>query len=183
MLQITIPAAAEEQFDDTTSEFITLNKEQTLQLEHSLVSLSKWESSQHKPFLTKDKKSREESIEYIRCMTLTQNVGADVYNFVTNSNIDEVSKYIEESMTATTFAKAGDKVTNRKVITAEIIYYWMITLNVPFECQKWHLNRLLTLINVCNLENQPLKKLTPAQVAERNRALNEARRKQLNTTG
>ena len=181
MLQITIPEV--EGFDETTSEFIILNKKQTLQLEHSLVSLSKWESIWHKPFITKTAKTNEESISYIQCMTITQNVDPDVYKYITQDNINEVTAYIDDPMTATTFGKDTNKAINREIITSEIIYYWMVALTIPFECQRWHLNRLLTLINVCNIKNQPAKKTSQKDLLARNRALNESRRRALNTPG
>ena len=124
MLTITIPAT--EMFNDETQEFFTL-KEQTIQLEHSLVSLSKWESKWHKPFLTKDKKTLAETIDYIRCMTITQNVNPDVYTRLSNSNIAEIEEYIENPMTATTFSNLNQKA-SREIITSELIYYWMISL-------------------------------------------------------
>jgi len=180
MLQITIPAV--EQWDERKQEFVT-TKEQTLQLEHSLVSLSKWESKWCKAFLTKQEKTIEETLDYIKCMTITQNVNPEVYNYLTNKNIDEINKYIEAPMTATYFSDDKIVKTSREQITAELIYYWMIALNIPFECQKWHLNRLLTLIRVCNIKNQPPKKRSKKEIMSRNAALNAARRKQLNTRG
>ena len=141
MLRITIPAV--EQWDEEKQEFVT-TKEQTLQLEHSLVSLSKWESKWCKAFLTKNEKSFEETLDYIKCMTLTQNVDPKVYNYLTNGNIAEVNRYIEAPMTATYFSDDKNGKVSREQVTSELIYYWMIALNVPFECQKWHLNRLLT---------------------------------------
>lgn len=180
MLTIKIPKGRE-LFDEVNNEFIT-SKAQTLQLEHSLVSLSKWESEWCKPFLTKDVKTFEESIDYIRCMTITQNVDPIVYRFITNEEMDQVNRYIKAPMTATTFSNNKESI-NRDVITSEIIYYWMIALNIPFECQKWHLNRLLALINVCNIKNTPPKKMNKRDVMRRNRALNEARRKKLGTRG
>lgn len=180
MLQITIPAG--EEYDEVNNEFI-VSKECVLQLEHSLVSLSKWESKWCKPFLTKDIKSIDETIDYIRCMTLTQNVNPEAYKFINQENIDLVSEYIDATMTATTFSKDANKAINREIVTTEIIYYWMIALNVPFECQKWHLNRLLTLINVCNIKNQPPKKMGKKEVFSRNRALNESRKLAFKTKG
>ena len=180
MLRITIPAT--EMWDDKNEEFVS-TKEQTLQLEHSLVSLSKWESKWCKPFLTKGSKTVEETIDYIRCMTLTQNVDPTVYSRLTNANIIEVNRYIEAPMTATWFSEDTTRKPNREVITAELIYYWMISLNIPFECQKWHLNRLLTLIRVCNVKNQPPKKMSKRDIMSRNAALNAARRRQLNSKG
>ena len=179
MLKLIIPAI--EQYDETRNEFIN-TKEKILQLEHSLVSLSKWESKWCKPFLSKEEKTFEESVDYIRCMTITQHMNYDDYSSVTNAQIREVTKYIEAPMTATIFTK-DKRPPNREIITAEIIYYWMVALNIPFECQKWHLNRLLTLINVCNIKNNPPKRISRKELMNRNSALNAARRQSLNTKG
>lgn len=179
MLTIMIPKG--EQFDDVNSVFIITN-EQTLKLEHSLVSLAKWESKWNRPFLSAEVKTNEESVDYIRCMTLTQNVKLEAYNFITDENMRQVSEYIEARMTATIFLEEKPK-KNKEIITAEIIYYWMIALNIPMDCQKWHLNRLLTLINVCNVKNQKPKKMSKGELNTRNRDLNAQRRKQLNTEG
>ncbi len=181
MLEITIPEV--EQFDEEKEEFVTA-KAQTIKLEHSLVSLSKWESKWCKPFLSKEEKSMAEMIDYIRCMTITQNVDPSVYDRI-NMDFDllyRVRQYIDEPMTATTFSNL-QKSQGRRVVTAELIYYWMIALNIPFECQKWHLNRLITLITVCNIENQPKKKMGRNAQLSRNARLNAARRRQLNTKG
>ena len=180
MLRITIPAV--EQWDERKQEFVT-TKEQTLQLEHSLVSLSKWESKWCKAFLTKQEKTFEETLDYIKCMTITQNVDPEVYNYLTNKNIEEINNYIDAPMTATYFSDDKTAKSSRGQITAELIYYWMIALNIPFECQKWHLNRLLTLIKVCNIKNTPPKKRNKKEIMRRNAALNAARRKRLNTKG
>lgn len=181
MLQITIPSR-DDLWDESKGEFVT-SKEQKLVLEHSLVSLSKWESKWCKPFLSKQEKTTEETIDYIRCMTLTQNVDPEVYNFLTDDNIRDVNAYIEAPMTATWFSNSNTGKQNREQITAELVYYWMIALNIPFECQKWHLNRLLTLIRVCEVKNSPLKKMSRRELLNRNAALNAARRKQLNSKG
>jgi hypothetical protein len=175
MLQVTIPSI--EVFDETRNEFITI-KEQTLQLEHSLVSISKWESKWTKPFLSKNSKTTEETIDYVRCMTITQNVNDDIYNYLNPKNIEIINKYIDSDMTATTISKENNTI-NREIITAEIIYYWMISFTIPFECQKWHLNRLLTLINVCNIKNSPPKKMSRTEQATRNTSLNEERKRQM----
>lgn len=180
MLEITIPSL--EFFDESTQEFIK-TKEQTLRLEHSLVSLSKWESKWCKPFLSKQEKTLEETLDYIRCMTLTQNVDPDVYNYLTADNIAQINKYIEAPMTATTFTEDKNSKSNRQIVTSELVYCWMVTLQIPFECQKWHLNRLLTLVRVCNIQNQPPKKMSKKDVMSRNAQLNAARKKQLNTKG
>lgn len=180
MLQIVIPA--KEYWDERKQEFVDI-KEQTLQLEHSLVSLQKWESKWHKPFLSKEVKTYEETIDYIRCMTLTQNVKPEIYYGLTKDNLDAINKYIEDPMTATTFTDDKKNKPNRDIITAELIYYWMIALEIPSEYKKWHLNSLLTLIRVCNIKNQPSKKMSKKDIMSRNAALNAARRKQLNTNG
>ena len=180
MLQITIPGI---ELWDESREIFTQTKEQTLQLEHSLVSLSKWESKWGKAFLSKQEKTYEETIDYIKCMTITQNVDPNVYNHLSKSIIDKITEYIEAPMTATYFSKEQSSGNSREQVTSEFIYYWMIALNIPFECQKWHLNRLLTLIRVCNIKNQPPKKMSKRAIMSRNAALNAARRKQLNTRG
>ena len=179
MFQLIIPAI--EKWDETNENFI-VSKEQVIQIEHSLVSISKWESKWCKPFLSKDSKTIEETTDYIRCMTITQNINPEVYNNVTNDNIKEVSKYIEASMSATWFRKDKNAV-SKEIITSEIIYYWMITYNIPFECQKWHLNRLLTLITVCNKKNEKPKKMSNAEIMSRNTELNNERRKKSNSKG
>ena len=181
MLQITIPSR--ELWDESKNEFI-ITKEQILQLEHSLISISKWESKWQKAFLTKQEKTHEETIDYIKCMTLNQNVDPNVYNYLTNDNIRQINAYIDSPMTATYFSEEKEGRGGRgEQITSELIYYWMIALQIPFECQKWHLNRLLTLVRVCNIKNQPPKKRSRREIMSRNAALNAARRKQLNTKG
>lgn len=180
MLTITIPSR--ELFDEKTNSFFT-TKPQTIVLEHSLVSLSKWESKWHKPFLTQDEKTLEETIDYIKCMTITQNVDPTVYNFLSPFNITEINNYIQDPMTATTFYNDNQKGRAKEVITSELIYYWMIALNIPMECQKWHLNRLLTLVRVCNVKNTPSKKMSKRDVASKYASLNAARRNKLNSKG
>jgi hypothetical protein len=187
MLQIVIPATAKakEYYDEAKNEFIQVKegKEVHLTLEHSLVSLSKWESKWCKPFLGKEIKTTEETIDYIKCMTLTQNVDPDVYYRMTNDNIEQIKEYIDNPHTATTIYEDPNTPKSRETITSELIYYWMIALNIPFECQKWHLNRLLTLIRVCNIKNKPPKKMTQRQLLSRNAQLNAARRQKLHTKG
>jgi hypothetical protein len=180
MLQITIPKV--ELWDDEKQEFVYL-KGMTLQLEHSLVSLSKWESKYCKPFLSGDNKTDAETIDYIKFMTLTQNVDPNIYDRLTPEDMAKISEYINAPMTATTFSDEDKKKHNREIVTAELIYYWMIALTIPFECQKWHLNRLLTLIRVCNIKNAPPKKMSKRELMSRNAQLNAARRQKLNTKG
>lgn len=179
MLSITVPGR--ELYDDSTGRFINV-KEQTLKLEHSLVSISKWESKWCKPFIS-SVKTDEETIDYIRCMTLTQNVNPEVYLCLTPKNLSDINDYINAPMTATFFSEEKGGKRNREVITSELIYYWMITLQIPPEYQKWHLNRLLTLIHVCTIKNQPQKKRDKDDIRRDYAALNEARKKQLNTKG
>ena len=182
MLRITIPFA--EFYDESINEFITI-KEQTLDLEHSLVSLSKWESKWCKPFLSKEMMTVEESLDYIRCMTLNNDVPPETYLAIPDSVINEVSEYIKKPMTATWFSGNGgkSKKTNQRPITAERIYYWMIALNIPSEYKEWHLNRLLTLIRVCDEENKPAKKRNTQSILNDYAALNNARKQRLNTRG
>ena len=180
MLHIIVPG--QELFDEEKNEFIQ-TKEQTIALEHSLVSLAKWEAKWRKPFLSTNEKTYEETIDYIRCMTLTQNVSPDIYYRLTIENLSTIDAYIEEPMTATWFSQNKKGKKSREKVTAELIYYWMITLNIPFECQKWHLNRLLTLIRVCSVKNEKPKKMKASEWANERAALNAARRKKFNTKG
>ena len=181
MLQLVIPLGPEI-FDDEKQEFIS-PETKTLQLEHSLLSPSKWESKWCKPFFSKEEKTPEETIDYIKCMTITQNVKDEIYYYLTRDNIVQINKYIEAPMTATTFSKNRKGGGSKEIITSELIYCWMIQLNIPSEYQKWHLNRLLTLIQVCNVKNEPPKKMSDKEIMSRNRALNAARKKKLNTRG
>lgn len=178
MLTLTVPG--QEFYDETKGKFFH-TKEQTLQVEHSLISLSKWESKWHKPFLNDKKKTNEETIDYIKCMSMTKGLDDDFYKSLPNDIIDQIDKYIENPMSATTI-KEPDSF-SKDIITSEIIYYWMIELGIPFECQKWHLNRLIMLIRVCTIKRSPDKKMSPEEIMQQNRELNEARKKELNTKG
>lgn len=180
MLEIVIPET--EQYDEVNDRFIT-TKRQVLRLEHSLVSLSKWEAKWHKPYLSRKSKTEEEQIDYIRCMTLTQNVDPNVYTAITPQLRETVNSYINDPMTATTFPKRRKGRSSNEIVTAEIIYYWMISNQIPSEYQKWHLNRLMTLINVCNAKSGPKKKMSQKEIFEQNRALNAARRKKMHSRG
>lgn len=182
MFQVEIPK--QEYFDEINSRFVSFEAT-SFQIEHSLISLSKWESKWNKPFLDNKAKTSEELIDYIRCMTLTKDVDPLIYLNIPDDILKAINNYIESPMTATWFN--DNKVKNRKrtreVITAEIIYYWMITLNIPFECQKWHLNRLLTLIRVCSIKNAPAKKMRNRDILRNNAKLNAARRHSMNSKG
>ena len=180
MLQITVKGA--ELFDERTNRFISV-KGATLQLEHSLVSLSKWESKWKKPFLNNTEMTPEMSLDYVRCMTLTQNVDPTIYQFLTPADMEKIRTYIDDPMTATTFRKEHRPGKNQ-VITAELIYYWMVTLGIPWDpCQKWHLNRLMTLIRVCDEKNAPRKKMSRSENLNRMRNINAARRAKYHTNG
>lgn len=181
MFQLTIPLSSEG-WDPVKEEFIE-PKTVTLQLEHSLVSLSKWESRWCKPFLSNTGLTNEESLDYIKCMTTSKNVDPEVYNHLTKVNVDAVIEYINAPMTATTFSKDERGKRSKEIVTSELIYYWMIAYNIPFECQKWHLNRLLTLIRVCGIKNAPPKKMGKGEIMRNNAALNAARRAKLHSKG
>ena len=181
MLQLVVQLTPEG-WDEEKEEFVQA-KEQILQLEHSLISLSKWESKWCKPFLSKVEKTDEEVLDYIKCMTLTPNVKPYVYDKLSRDHMEQINKYIEAPMTATFINEDGNGKSNRETVTSELIYYWMISLQIPFECQKWHLNRLLSLIKVINFKNTPPKKRSRRDIMKQNAALNASRRQRLNSRG
>ena len=187
MLTIVVPST--ELFDDTTQMFI-MTKPVTITLEHSLISLSKWEAKWKRPFLKEnDRKTTEEVLDYIRCMTITPNVSDNTYMAISaNTEIcEQIQAYINDPMTATTFSNIENKpVKNRQVVTSELIYYWMIQLNIPVEFQKWHLSRLLTLIKICEIKNSAAmnkQKASKNAIRNRNRSLNAQRKARLGTSG
>lgn len=190
MLEITIPKQHYEFFDDAKNEFGEVNvKETKLQLEHSLISLKKWEQRWHKPFLGSSEKTYEELSDYVRCMTLTHGVDQEVYHWIPKDVLEKIVEYIKDPMTATWFNEnkliGAQKVVKgqKEIVTSEIIYYWMITLNIPVEFQKWHLNQLLTLIKVVNIKNGKPEKKDPKEAARERAALNAKRRAELNSKG
>ena len=180
MLQLTV--ILEEVYDESTQTFDY--KEKHIVLEHSLVSLSKWESKHEKSFLRTIEKgiSEEEFLDYIRCMTITQNVGEEVYDRLSDKNISDILAYINAPMTATTVNSKPSPGTQKEVLTAEVIYYYMFSLNIPLECQKWHLNRLITLIEVFGAKGDT-KKMGKQEIYRQNAELNKARRKALHSKG
>lgn len=180
MLQINIPA--QEYYDERNEMFINVPAV-TLKLEHSLVAISKWESKWNKAFLGKREKTREETLDYIRCMTLNEYVDPIVYSELTNADLYKVKEYLEAKMTASCLPER-DKGESGDTVTSELIYYWMVALQIPFECQYWHLNRLLTLIQICNMKNNPDKrKMSREELLARNRALNAERRAKYHSRG
>ena len=181
MLELDIPIG-DEYYDDEKGEFILETVK--VQFEHSLVSLHKWESKWKKPFYTRKAKTPEETIDYIKCMTLTEDVDPEIYNHLTPELVTKINNYIDDSMTATTFSKdAGKGGGNGEVITAEIIYYWMMSSGISYECRYWHLNQLLTLVRVFSVKSSPSKKMPRSELMSRNRSINAARKAQLNTKG
>ena len=184
MLEIVVPET--EFFDDVKQEFYTVSA-QTIQLEHSLISISKWESKWRKPFLANTgNRTVEESIDYIKCMALSRSVPPEAYLALTQENVDTVADYINQSQTATWFNEApGVKKssTSSQVVTSELIYYWMITYNIPAEYQKWPLSRLIALIRICETKSRPPQKMSKADVRAQMRKLNEQRRAEYGTRG
>lgn len=188
MIEILIPEQHYEFYDEVKETFLPpINiKETKIQIEHSLISVRKWEQKWQKPFLQDTEKTYEEITDYIRCMTLTHGIDQEVYHWIPEKVIKEIIEYINNPMTATWFSKSdliGAQKNSREVVTAEIIYYWMITLNIPIEFQKWHLNQLLTLIKVVNIKNGKPKKVNKRDAARERAALNKKRREQFKSNG
>lgn len=182
MLRIILEEA--EYFDESESRFIDVPALE-LRLEHSLVSLSKWESEHEKPFLAQEDRTLEETLSYIHAMCL-DDISFETLNRLNQSQMDEIGSYINSKRTATWFNEPPEKKgksSRGPVVTSELIYHWMINFQIPFECQHWHLNRLLTLIRVCNVKSQGPKKMNKREIMARNKALNEQRKAQFNTTG
>ena len=178
---LTITVGGTESYDETVEEFTIVGGTQ-LQLEHSLVSLSKWESKHEKPFLGKGDKTGEEIFDYVRCMAIDEETPEELFHQLSEDDFKAINAYIESKQTVTWFADSPAP-RSREVITSELIYYWMTAFQIPFECQHWHLNRLFTLIQVANHKSQPPKKMSKAEIAQRNRELNEQRKRQLGTSG
>lgn len=180
MLTLDLPAV--EAWDPKNEEFVWLEAA-TLKLEHSLYSISKWESKWKKSFISSREKSMEETIDYFRCMSLNDDVDERYFKWMDQNTMKIISDYINDSMTATTITHQKDQKPSREIITAEIVYYWMVALQIPFECQYWHFNKLMTLIEVCNIKNQPPKKMPKSKALAQNRSLNAARRARHHSKG
>jgi hypothetical protein len=180
VLTLTIPE--QELFDEDKEEFVYL-PQVVLELEHSLVSLSKWESIYEKPFLETTEKTPQEALDYIKAMILTPDFSPEDLTRLSQANLMAINAHIDAKMTATWFSETQNHPPSREKITAELIYYWMISLNIPIEFQYWHLNRLFTLIKIFNVKNTPPKKMSSTELAARNRKLNEERKARFGTRG
>lgn len=183
MLEITIPGG--EFYNAETNRF-SYTRDTKVQLEHSLLSISKWESKWKKPFLDGKRRTRPEFIDYVRCMSLTKNVDPKVYQNLTNENVAKIELYMDDTMSATVIREQGNQNRSREPITSELVYYWMTACQIPFECEKWHFNRLMTLIRLCNKKNEqavPGKKTKQSDLYSKYRAMNEANRRKYNSRG
>jgi hypothetical protein len=176
-LEVTI----KEGFDESTAKFGSSDSV-VIRLEHSLLSLSKWESEWEIPFLASEDKTVEQVVSYLRFMFVGEAFPENIIPYLTKEHFDEINAYINKKMTATWFGETKNQIQG-EVVTAELIYYWMIALGIPFECESWHLSRLLTLIRVCNVKNSKAEKKAPGQAAAERRILNEQRKRQLGTKG
>ncbi|MET0786073.1 MAG: hypothetical protein ABWY25_05155 [Paenisporosarcina sp.] len=180
MLKIIVPG--EEYFNEEAESFETVGDFE-LEMEHSLVSLSKWESKYKKPFLGPKEKTPVEILGYVEAMIITPIYPENLISRLTRENINQINDYIESTESATTFGRMPERKGVGEIITSELIYYWMIAFNIPFVCECWHLNRLFALIRICNIKNSKPKKMSRSEIARRNRELNEARRAQYHTSG
>jgi hypothetical protein len=180
MLKLVIPG--DEYFNEEDETFETVGDVE-LELEHSLVSLSKWESKFKKPFLSDDPKTAQEIYWYVDAMIISPIYPADSLLRLTKQNIQQINDYIESTESATTFGEMPERKARGEIITSELIYYWMVAFNIPFECEYWHLNRLFALIRICNIKNSKPRKMSNREVSQRNRELNAVRRAQYNTKG
>jgi hypothetical protein len=180
VLTITVPGT--ELWDEESEQFIN-TETFTLELEHSLVSLSKWESIVGKPFLGTSEKTTEEVLLYVQCMAISTGVPSEVYVGLTKENYEAIDKHINAKMTATWFREEPNNGHAKEIITAELIYYWMFSAGIPIECENWHLNRLFTLIKVFAAKQNPGKKPGRKDLAAQRSALNKQRMQQLGTRG
>ena len=183
MLEIHIPDV--EGWDQNKEEFVT-KKGADLILEHSLVSLQKWEAKWKKPYLLDNNKTDEEMLDYVRCMTMTKNVDPDLYYYIPKEEMEKIAKYINDPMTATTITNRRPGSRSKEIVTAELIYFWMINYNIPMEYRKWHLNQLIMLIRVCEVKNESGNKgskMSMNEIYASNRAENARRRAMAHSKG
>lgn len=179
---LVIEVGGEESYNNDTGEFLTVGGTE-LRLEHSLASLSKWESIHEKAFIGNEEKTDEEMLSYIKCMSIDGEIPPELFAKIDQAKMDEIADYINAKRSATWFHEQKTTGSTRETITSELIYYWMVSYNIPFECQDWHLNRLLNLIRICGIKNTPPKKMSKSELARRNRELNAQRRASLNSRG
>lgn len=178
-IQIHIPKR--EIYDEEKEMFIDVN-EYNLTLEHSLLSISKWESKWHVPYITKKEKTSEQVLDYIRCMNTGKPIPEEVYNYIPGEELDKIVKYINDPMTATT-VKTRNNEQNREILTSEVIYYYMFECNIPKECERWHINRLMTLIGVFGVKRDTGTKLSRSEAIARNKMINERNKAKYHTRG
>jgi hypothetical protein len=185
MLELYIPPNKREYWDSVNREFIYKDPfpGMTIQLEHSLYAISKWEMKFKKAYLSKEPKTPEETFYYIKCMTLTENVPDEVYECLTDENIRQISSYIEDSMSATKPRRNQHKDKSNEIMTSEVIYCMMVLAQVPFECQYWHLSRLMILLECIGIKQSPPKKMGKNDLMRRNSQLNAARRAKMKSKG
>ena len=180
MLKIVVPGT--EYFNEEDETFETVG-DFDLELEHSLISLSKWESKYQKPFLVRSEKTPEEIMGYVEAMIISPIYPPDIFVRLSKDNVRQINDYIESKESATTFGLMPERKGPGEVITSELIYYWMVAFNIPFECESWHLNRLFSLIRICNIKNSKPRKMSRHEISSRNRELNAIRRAQYGTSG
>lgn len=179
-LTINIPSA--ELYDQKNGRFVTIRGRE-LKFEHSLLSVSKWESKWHKSFFSKDAKTEEETTDYIRCMCLTNDADPNIFKYLDAVSKSKIAEYIADPMTGTKLRKINQK-PSREIVTNELIYFWMTSFGIPFDpCEKWHLNRLMILIEIASRKNTPPKKVGKREAAQQRTALNAQRRAKYNTKG
>lgn len=181
MLRIIIEG--EELYDEKENLFVEPINDVIVDLEHSLISLSKWESKYQKPFLSSSEKTDKEIVDYLEAMVITPNLDPDVFKRCSSDQIVQIQEYIDSSQSATTFGMMPEHQGPGEVITSELIYYWMVAFNIPFECQNWHLNRLFALIRICNIKNSKPRQMSRHEMAQRHHDLNRQRREALGTSG
>ncbi len=180
MLKILVTPT--ELYDNETNTF-TNTEEFEVELEHSLLSLSKWEAKHQKPFLAAGKMTDDEILDYVMCMCLTESVTREMVKGGSDQIFREVNEYINSSQSATTFGEMPEKRGRGEVITSELIYYWLVAFTIPFECETWHLNRLFSLIRICNMKNSKPKKVAPGEAARQRKELNDKRKAEWGTSG
>lgn len=180
MLRLTIEG--EEFFDESTNTFVEVESS-VVDLEHSLLSLSKWESKFEKPFLSTTDKTPRETLAYIECMVLTEGFNPLLIQTLSRENLQQVNEYINSTQSATTFGLMPETKGKGETITAELIYYWMVAFNIPFDCEVWHLNRLFSLIRICNIKQGKPKRMSKHQIAQQYHELNAKRKAELGTSG